>query len=102
MKDSIKANLLVFLIIAIISFVISNSFASITIHEENDSYKLIQLEKDPFTPNYIDKVPVYKPPVKSNNTTNNTILGNYTNDISNKINNTYNSINNTINDYLEW
>ena len=92
MKDSIKANLVVFLIIAIISFVISSAFANVTIHEENDSYKLIQIEKEKFTPNHVDKVPVYTPPVKSNNTTlNNTILENYTNNISNKINNTYNS-----------
>lgn len=103
MKDSIKANLVVFLIIAIISFVISSAFANVTIHEENDSYKLIQIEKEKFTPNHVDKVPVYTPPVKSNNTTlNNTILENYTNNISNKINNTYNSINDTIKNYLEW
>ena len=44
MKDSIKANLIVFLIIAVIAFTISTAFASLTITEDNDSYKLSPIE----------------------------------------------------------
>lgn len=69
MKDSIKANLIVFFLIAIISFAMSSAFASLTIHEENDSYKLISIENNSFEPHYIDEVP-YIPPVEETNDTN--------------------------------
>ena len=48
MRGSVKANLIVFLIIAVIAFCISSAFASFTIHEDNDSYKLIPIEDDSF------------------------------------------------------
>ena len=41
MKDSVKAKLIVFLLIALIAFGISSIFASITISDSPDSYKLI-------------------------------------------------------------
>ncbi|WP_405267925.1 hypothetical protein [Methanobrevibacter sp.] len=75
MKDSVKANLIVFLIIGLIAFGISSAFASLTIHEDNDSYKLIPIENDSFEPNYINKVPTIIPKVENNithNITNNT------------------------------
>lgn len=70
MKDSIKANLIVFLIIAVIAFTISSAFASLTITEDNDSYKLSSIENDSFEPNYIDEVPTIIPKVETNNTEN--------------------------------
>lgn len=69
MKDSIKANLMVFLIIAVIAFTISSAFASLTITEDNDSYKLSSIENDSFEPNYIEEVPTILPKIE--NTTNN-------------------------------
>ena len=72
MKDSIKANLIVFLIIATIAFTISSAFASLTITEDNDSYKLSSIENDSFEPNYIEEVPTIIPKVenKTDNSTN--------------------------------
>jgi hypothetical protein len=72
MKDSIKANLIVFMIIAVIAFTISSAFASLTITEDNDSYKLISIENDSFEPNYIDEVPTIIPKVETNHTENTT------------------------------
>ena len=69
MKDSIKANLIVFLIIAVIAFTISSAFASLTITKDNDSYKLTSIENDSFEPNQIEEVPTIIPKVE--NTTNN-------------------------------
>ena len=68
MKDSVKANLIVFFIIAIIAFGISNAFTSLIIQEDNDSYKLIPIENDSFEPNYINKVPTIMPKVENNTT----------------------------------
>lgn len=81
MKDSIKANLIVFLIIATIAFTISSAFASLTITEDNDSYKLSTIENDSFEPNYIDEVPTIIPKVE--NKTNNTNITNTTIDDGN-------------------
>ena len=72
MKDSIKANLIVFLIIAVVAFTISSAFASLTITEDNDSYKLSSIENDSFEPNYIDEVPTIIPKVEKNYTENTT------------------------------
>ncbi|WP_407375678.1 hypothetical protein [Methanobrevibacter sp.] len=54
------------------AFVISSAFASLTITEDNDSYKLSSIENDSFEPNYIDEVPTIIEPVKTNITANNT------------------------------
>lgn len=70
MKDSIKAKLIIFLIIAVIAFVISSAFASLTITKDTESYKLISIENDSFEPNLINKVPTIIP--KANNTNNTT------------------------------
>ena len=61
MRGSAKANLIVFLIIAVIAFCISSAFATLTIHEDNDSYKLIPLDNDSFEPGEIKYVPTIKP-----------------------------------------
>ena len=98
MKDSIKANLIVFLIIATIAFTISSAFAGLTITEDNDSYKLSAIENDSFEPNYVDEVPTIIPKVE--NTTNNT---NTTNDTIEEWNDTWKTdINTTIDDLEFW
>ena len=79
MKDSIKANLIVFLIIAVIAFTISSAFASLTITQDNDSYKLSSIENDSFEPNYIEEVPTIIPKVE--NTTNSTNITTTTTDV---------------------
>lgn len=71
MRGSIKANLIVFLIIAVIAFCISSAFATLTIHEDNESYKLKSLEDDSFEPEEIEYVPTYIPK-NDTNTTNKT------------------------------
>ena len=81
MKDSVKANLIVFLIIGLIAFGISSAFASLTISDENDSYKMISIKNDSFEPNYINEVPTILPKVE--NVTNNTTTN------SSDINNTW-------------
>lgn len=80
MKDSVKANLIVFLIIGLIAFGISSAFASLTISDQNDSYKIIPIKNDSFEPNYINKVPTIIPKVETNttNTTNSTQSNNNT------------------------
>ena len=97
MKDSIKANLIVFFIIAVIAFGVSSAFASLTIHEDNDSYKLISIDDDSFEPNYINKVPTVKPKLENNtNETNMT-------DIDSNYNNTqYDSDEDWDDTYLDW
>ncbi|MBQ2665471.1 hypothetical protein [Methanobrevibacter sp.] len=94
MKGSVKANLIVFLIIAVIAFCISSAFASLTIHEDNDSYKLIHIENDSFEPEEIDYVPTVIP--KNDTNTTNSTLTNITNDIDDTINNWTESIDNII------
>lgn len=80
MRESVKANLIIFLIIAVIAFIISSAFASLTIVEDNDSYKLSSIENDSFEPNLIEKVPTIIPKVEKN-LTNNTTQTNKTIDI---------------------
>lgn len=72
MKDSVKANLIVFFIIAIVAFSMSNAFASLIIREDTDSYKMIPIENDSFEPNYIYEVPTIIPEVEDNTTDNTT------------------------------
>lgn len=97
MKDSVKANLIVFLIIGLIAFGISSAFASLTISEDNDSYKLIPIDNDSFEPNYINKVPTIIPKVEKNYTTNITPNNNTT-----EVNNTIIDTNITFNDLEDW
>ncbi|MBQ2832927.1 hypothetical protein [Methanobrevibacter sp.] len=75
MKDSIKAKIIIFLIIAVIAFVISSALASLTITKDNESYKLISIDNDSFEPHLINKVPTIIP--KNNNTNNTTSNNNH-------------------------
>lgn len=82
MRDSIKANLIVIFIIAIVAFSISTVFANLTIQEDNESYKMIPIENNSFEPISIHKVPTILPKVetnKTNQTNNNTTHIKYTN-----------------------
>ena len=91
MKDSIKANLIIFFIIAIIAFCISTSFASLTVKEDTDSYKLIPIENNSFEPNQIEEVPYVEP--KPVNITNTTIKTNNTVNTTNNNTTSYNVVN---------
>ena len=84
MKDSIKANLIVFLIIAVIAFCISSAFATLTIHEDNESYKLKSLEDDSFEPEEIEYVPTYIPK-NDTNTTNKTTTNDTKTNVTNYV-----------------
>lgn len=82
MKDSIKANLIIFFIIAIIAFCISTSFAGLTVKEDTESYKLIPIEDNDFQPNLVEEVPYLEPKqvnVNNNTTTTNNNSYNITN-----------------------
>lgn len=87
MKGSVKANLIIFLIIAVIAFCISSAFATLTIHEDNDSYKLIPLNNDSFEPNNIDYVPTYVPKNDTNTTDTNSTNKTLVTDIEDTIDN---------------
>ncbi|WP_295590506.1 hypothetical protein [uncultured Methanobrevibacter sp.] len=102
MKDSVKAKLIVFFIIALISFGVSSAFASLTITEDNDSYKLIPIKNDSFEPNYINKVPTIIPKVEKNYTNNNTTVNTTIDDDIGDINYTYNHLNETFEEYEDW
>ncbi len=94
MRGSLKARLIVFLIIAVIAFCISSAFATLTIHENHDSYKLKSIKNDDFEPTEIEYVPTYIP--KNNtNTTNNTTDTNVTDYINE-------TVENWTDNYIEW
>ena len=102
MKDSIKANLIVFFMIAVVSFAMSSAFASLTVHEDHESYKLIPIKNDSFEPHYIDEVPTIIPEPVNNTTTTNTTAVDYnvTNYTENSTN-TYIESDNQIETYVE-
>ena len=93
MNGSKKAKLIVFIIIATLSFTISTTFANLTIHEDATSYKLIPIENDSFEPAYINKVHTIIPKNTTNQTHNHTT--NYT------INKTIEKINTTSKEDVE-
>ncbi|MBQ2177315.1 MAG: hypothetical protein II453_20460 [Alphaproteobacteria bacterium] len=68
MRGSIKANIIIFLIIAVFAFCMGLTFANMTAPDDNDLYKLMSLENSTFEPSYID----YVPTVIQENTTNTT------------------------------
>ena len=96
MRDSVKANLIVFFIIAVVAFGLSNAFASLIIQEDTDSYKMIPIENDSFEPNYIYEVPTILPPAE--NTTTNTSDNNTYYDVET----TYDNWTETYTEYTEY
>lgn len=85
MRGSQKANLIVFLIVAVAAFCISSTFATYTIHDDYDSYKLKALNNDTFEPKDIDYVPTYIPKNTTNTTTNSTTTENVTDEVEDTI-----------------
>ena len=99
MRGSVKANLIVFLVIAVIAFCISSAFATLTIHEDNDSYKLISLDNDSFEPEEIKYVPTHIPK-NDTNTTNST--SNMTEDTTEDVNDIIENWTDTDDEDEEW
>ena len=99
MRDSAKANMIVFFIIAIISFGVSSALVSVTVPEENDSYKLITIENDSFEPHLIDEVPTILPQVVNNTTSTNNTTNKTVNSTIEYKNYTYNQ---SIIEYVEY
>ncbi|MBQ9026257.1 MAG: hypothetical protein IJ104_07790 [Methanobrevibacter sp.] len=91
MKQSIKVNLLIFLIIAVIAFVLSSAFASVVVIDNSDAKKITAIENDSFEPHQIEEVPVIIPKVE-NTTDNTTDFNNFTSDIIEVADDTWNSI----------
>ena len=87
MRGSQKENLIVFLIIAVAAFCVSTAVASMTIHDDYDSYKLIALSNESFEPAEVDYVPTIIPKNYTNttNATNSTSNDNITYDIEDTV-----------------
>jgi hypothetical protein len=93
MRGSVKANLIVFFIVALIAFGISSAFAALTIHEDTDSYKMIPIEDDSFEPQEIYYVPTVIPQNDTNTTNStNSTFSDITDDIEDTIDNWTSSI----------
>ena len=93
MKQSIKVNLLIFLIIAVIAFVLSTAFASVVVIDNSDAKKITAIENDSFEPHQIKEVPVIIPKVENKTQTNNTTtIENITSGIIEVADDTWNSI----------
>lgn len=71
MKQSTSVYLVIFLVIAVIAFLLSNVIASALVIDTTNSTKLTAIENDDFQPSEIRHVEVIIPKVE-NNTTNNT------------------------------
>lgn len=73
MKQSTSVYVIIFLIIAVIAFLLSNVFASVLVIDNSNSTKLAAIEDDGFQPVEIEHVKVIIPKVENNNTTTTTI-----------------------------
>ena len=91
MKQSTKVYLLIFLIIAVMAFVLSSVFASVAVIDNTNTKKLTAIEDDGFEPHDIKNVEVIVPKVQ-NTTQNTTTLKNITDDIIEVAENTWNEI----------
>ena len=93
MKQSTKVYLLIFLIIAVLAFVLSSVFANVLVIDNTNSTKLTAIEDDGFEPHDVKNVEVIIPKIqnttKSNNTT---IIQNLTDDIIEVADNTWNNL----------
>ena len=80
MKQSTSVYIVIFLIIAVIAFLLSNVVASVLVIDNSNSTKLTAIENDGFEPNQIHDVEVIV--TKVENTTNNTsTIQNWTDEI---------------------
>jgi len=91
MKQSTKVYLLIFLIIAVMAFVLSSVFANVAVIDNTNTKKLTAIEDDGFEPHDIKNVEVIVPKVQ-NTTQNTTTLKNITDDIIEVADNTWNEI----------
>ena len=91
MKQSTKVYLLIFLIIAVLAFVLSSVFANVLDIDNSNSTKLTAIKDDGFEPHDIKNVEVIVPKVQ-NTTQNTTTLKNITDDIIEVADNTWNEI----------
>ncbi|MBR0059192.1 MAG: hypothetical protein IJP99_07665 [Methanobrevibacter sp.] len=91
MKQSTKVYLLIFLIIAVMAFVLSSVFASVAVIDNTNTKKLTAIEDNGFEPHDIKNVEVIVPKVQ-NTTQNTTTLKNITDDIIEVADNTWNEI----------
>ena len=69
MKQSTSVYVIIFLIIAVIAFLLSNVFASVLVIDTSNSSKLTAIEDDGFQPVEIEHVEVIIPKVENNTTT---------------------------------
>ena len=93
MKQSTKVYLLIFLIIAVLAFVLSSVFANVLVIDNTNSTKITAIENDGFEPHNVNNVQVIIPKVQNITKTNNTtIIENITNDIIDVANNTWNNL----------
>ncbi|MBR0370927.1 MAG: hypothetical protein IJH63_09480 [Methanobrevibacter sp.] len=91
MKQSTKVYLLIFIIIAVMAFVLSSVFANVVVIDNTNTKKLTAIEDDGFEPHDIKNVEVIVPKVQ-NTTQNTTTLKNITDDIIEVADNTWNEI----------
>ena len=73
MKQSTSVYIVIFLIIAVTAFLLSNVIASVIVIDSSNSTKLTAIENDEFEPVEIEHVEVIIPKVE-NNTTNSSII----------------------------
>ena len=92
MKQSTQVYLLIFLIIAVMAFVLSSVFASIVVIDNTDTTKLTAIKDDGFEPHDVKNVEVIVPKVQNTTQNNTTTLKNITDDIIEVADNTWNGI----------
>lgn len=74
MKQSTSVYIVIFLIIAVIAFLLSNVIASVLIIDSSNSTKLTAIENDEFQPVEIEHVEVIIPKVENNTTNSSSII----------------------------
>ena len=72
MKQSTSVYLVIFLVIGVIAFLLSNVIASALVIDTTNSTKLTAIENDDFQPSEIKHVEVIIPKVENNTTNNST------------------------------
>jgi type IV secretory pathway TrbL component len=93
MKQSTKVYLIIFLIIAVIAFVLSSAFASVALIDNSNSTKLTAIENDSFEPHEIENVEVIVPKVQNITVSNNTTtFDNWTETVIEVADDTWNNI----------
>lgn len=93
MNQSTKVYLIIFLIVAVIAFVLSSAFASVAMIDSSNSTKLTAIENDSFEPHEIENVEVIIPKVENTTLDNNTTtFDNWTETVIEVADDTWNNI----------